>query len=67
MADIINLNRIRKERARAEKAGDAAGNRAKFGRTKAEREATKAQEEKRRKALESHRVESTDDDRDDAG
>lgn len=35
-AEIINLGRARKRRARAEKAGQASENRIRFGRTKAE-------------------------------
>lgn len=37
MADVVNLRRLRKQKARAEKDKDAAANRAKFGRTKAEK------------------------------
>lgn len=37
MAEIINLREARKKRARAEKERTAANNRARFGRTKAER------------------------------
>jgi len=50
MAEIINLNRARKARARAEAGKTAADNRVKFGRTKAEKtlaRAEKALEEKR--------------------
>lgn len=39
MAEIINLNRARKDRARAEKAAQADANRHRFGRTKAEKRA----------------------------
>lgn len=39
MADIINLNRARKEKARAEKAAKSGGHRFFFGCSKAEREA----------------------------
>lgn len=38
MAEIINLNRVRKAKARAADKAGAAANRAAFGRTKAERE-----------------------------
>lgn len=38
MGDVVNLNRFKKAKERAEKARVAAANRAKFGRTKAERE-----------------------------
>jgi hypothetical protein len=41
-ADIINLRRVRKAKARREKDAQAAENRAKSGRPKAEREHTEA-------------------------
>ncbi|HEY0270832.1 MAG TPA: DUF4169 family protein [Sphingomonas sp.] len=50
MAEIVNLNRARKARARAEAPGKADANRAKFGRTRAEK-ATEAAERARREAL----------------
>lgn len=40
MADVVNLRLARKARARATKDADAAANRAAFGRTKDERDAT---------------------------
>ena len=40
MGEIINLNRFRKQRSRAEEAKQAAENRVAFGRTKAERMAS---------------------------
>jgi hypothetical protein len=46
MGDIVNLRQARKHAARAEQEKQAAANRAKFGRTKAER-ASKAHEDKR--------------------
>ena len=39
MAEILNLNRARKAKARAAKAVEADANRVKFGRTKAEKDA----------------------------
>ena len=45
-AEIINLNRARKAKARAEKAGTAAANKMAFGRSKADRSATRAQAER---------------------
>ncbi|HEX9931211.1 MAG TPA: DUF4169 family protein [Allosphingosinicella sp.] len=51
MADIINLRQARKAKGRADSAARAAGNRAKFGRSKAEKEAEKAAREKARRAL----------------
>ncbi len=41
-ADIINLRKARRAKARAEKDSQTAENRAKFGRSKDEREATHA-------------------------
>ncbi|WP_404381503.1 DUF4169 family protein [Caenispirillum salinarum] len=43
MAEIINLRQARKQRARVEKEQQAADNRRKHGRTKAERRATDAE------------------------
>lgn len=45
MAEIINLNRARKAKARAADKAGAAANRLAFGRTKAERERTTGQAE----------------------
>ena len=42
MAEIVNLRRARKDRKRAAKETRAAGNRAQFGRGKAEKQATEA-------------------------
>jgi len=50
MAEIVNLNRARKQRARAAKEVQAAANRASHGRTKAERLASR-QETTRREAV----------------
>lgn len=38
MGDVVNLNDRRKQKARADKAAKASANRAKFGRTKADKE-----------------------------
>lgn len=37
MSDIVNLNRFRKKKARADKKNQASENRSKFGRTKTEK------------------------------
>lgn len=50
MGDLVNLNRIRKTRARAERAAVAATNRVAFGRDAAQR-ADDARETQRRAAL----------------
>jgi hypothetical protein len=56
MADLINLNRARKERARAEKTAKAGENRVAFGRTKADKDAERAKAEQARRILEGHRL-----------
>ncbi len=62
MADIVNLNKFAKAKRRAEKAEKAAGNRARFGRTKAEKKKQDAEAEKRRRELDGKALE--DDRRD---
>ena len=57
MADVINLRRARKAKARDEAAKTAAANRAAFGRTKAERTATDAAEARRERLLDGARRE----------
>lgn len=49
MAEIVNLRQARKQKRRDDKERRAAGNRAKFGRTKAEktRDAAEAEHERR--------------------
>lgn len=55
MAEITNLNRFRKQKARAERRAGADTNAAKFGRTRAQREQEEAQAEKARALLDAHR------------
>ncbi|MCA8927115.1 MAG: DUF4169 family protein [Alphaproteobacteria bacterium] len=55
MADIVNLNRARKAKARAEKAAASAANRRKFGRTKAEKAHDRAETERVRTLLDGAR------------
>ncbi len=50
-AEIVNLNKVRKARERAEKAKTAQDNRAKFGRAKAEREMAARELDQRTSAL----------------
>lgn len=50
MGDVINLNRFRKARDKAARAGEADANRRKFGRTKAEK-TVEEQDAAQRKAL----------------
>ena len=55
MADPINLNRARKAKARAADQAQAAENRVRFGRTKAEKLAAKAEAERLKRALDQSR------------
>ena len=55
VAEITNLNKVRKARANASAQAAAAENRVRFGRTKAEREAEKARAEKAKQALDQAR------------
>lgn len=61
MAEIINLKSVKKARARVEKEREADANRAKFGRTKAERTLAEAEQDKRDRTLDGARIEETDD------
>ncbi|MFD1789664.1 DUF4169 family protein [Sphingomonas floccifaciens] len=51
MAEIVNLNRFRKAKARTDAATQAEANRVKFGRTKAERDAATLAEAQRIRLL----------------
>jgi hypothetical protein len=51
MAEPINLNRARKAKARAEVKQEAAENRVRFGRSKAETTVSKLEAERARRAL----------------
>ena len=55
MAEIINLRQARKQKARVEKEARAAENRVSFGRTKAEKNLTKAEQDMARSRLEAHK------------
>lgn len=55
MSEIVNLRRARKQRARTE--AEASANRAKHGRTKAERELSRAEAESAAKKLDDHKRE----------
>ncbi len=57
MAQPINLNKARKARAAVEKKTQAAENRVRFGRTKAERQLAEVQEAKARRDLDARRRE----------
>jgi hypothetical protein len=57
MAEIINLRKARKKKARAEKEAEAAENRAKFGRPKEERSQSEAAKDLLHRKLDAHRRE----------
>ncbi|CDK99203.1 conserved protein of unknown function [Magnetospirillum gryphiswaldense MSR-1 v2] len=56
MAEIVNLNRRRKAKAREEKDQQAQANRVAFGRTKAEKLAARQQAERQRTDLDSKKL-----------
>ncbi len=55
MAEIINLNKARKSRDKADAQSRAEENRVKFGRTKAEKDASRREAETRDRHLDAHR------------
>jgi hypothetical protein len=58
MTTPVNLNRFRKERAREERKERAAENVARFGRTKAEKEAERQRNDRARRDLDGHEKET---------
>ena len=60
MTTPVNLNKVRKAKAKAEAEQRAKENRAKFGRTKSEKKLEAAKAEKQAKLTEDHRRESPD-------
>lgn len=63
--DVVNLRQFRKQKARTEKDKVAEQNRISFGRTKTEKQLTRALNDKAEKALDQGRRETAPDD--DAG
>ena len=57
MADVVNLRRARKDKARLEHEREAAANRQRFGRTKAEKSADTDAKARARRALDDKRLE----------
>jgi hypothetical protein len=57
MAELVNLNRARKAKARADSETKAAENRVRFGQTKAEKRLAKAQADKARGDLDAKKRE----------
>ena len=56
MADIVNLKRARKDRARREHEREAAANRQRFGRTKAQKTADQDATARSRRSLDDKRL-----------
>lgn len=56
MAEIVNLKAVKKAKARADKEREAEANRAKFGRTKAERKADDAEKARLDRTLDGARL-----------
>ena len=54
-AEIINLRRARKAKARVERATEAAANRRRFGRSKDEKRKEAAERERAARSIEGHR------------
>ncbi len=61
MAEIINLNRARKTRARAASKADAAANRTAHGLTRVQREAAAAERERQSRLLDQSKREDRND------
>jgi hypothetical protein len=57
MAEIVNLRRARKEKARAGKEARAADNRARFGRSKFEKRAAEAERDRAETGLDGKKLE----------
>lgn len=57
MGEIVNLNRVRKAKAKAEREVQAAENRVKFGRTKEEKKKSRAEDEAAARHLDGHKLE----------
>ncbi|MFN4024075.1 MAG: DUF4169 family protein [Hyphomonas sp.] len=55
MSDPVNLNKVRKAKAKAEKEQRAQENRAKFGRTKAAKKLDEARADRLKKLTDGHR------------
>jgi hypothetical protein len=65
MADIVNLRRARKDKARRERDSEAAANRRRFGRTKAQKAADKDAAARRRRDLDGKVLEPEKDEGED--
>ena len=61
MSEIVNLKRVRKDKAKKEKDAKAAANRAAFGTPKALRKLSEARKEKAAHEIEGHRLEAPEE------
>lgn len=61
MANIINLNKKRKSKLKAEKGKKAAENRVKFGRTKKEKQLEQQDRERNEQHLDGHKLDRDED------
>ena len=59
MAEIVNLKRVRKDKARREHDRDAEAKRLRFGRTKAQKAADKDAKEREQRAMDERKLEGT--------
>jgi len=57
MVEIVNLKRVRKDKARRDRESEADANRRRFGRTKAEKAADKDAETRARQSLDGKQLE----------
>lgn len=57
MGDVVNLNQYRKRRTRDRNAAHAAENRARFGRSKEQRQAERSEAERQRRDLDTKKLE----------
>ena len=60
MGDVVNLKRFRKRTERKQAAKDAEANRARFGRSKSERDAETARRKRASALLDQHRIDGED-------
>lgn len=60
-AEIVNLRKARKAKARGVQEARAAENRILFGRTKAERKAMQTEQDRARRTIDGHRLAGADD------
>lgn len=56
MGEIVNLNRVRKAKAKTDREKQAAENRVKFGQTKAEKQKRQAEEVAARRQIDGHKL-----------